>query len=128
MAGGEVAVGDHQKHRLADVMHGTRGQQRLVMGGGAAIGHIGEISGRIDRAPRRGRRARPLRSIAVMVPCATVDRPKARCSVFAGRRQIVDIARLARDMQGGGVMGQGKAGGHGATSSTLTGVPARSWK
>ena len=44
-AGGKVAVGHHKKHGLADVMHGSGGEQRLVMRRWAAIGHIGQVFG-----------------------------------------------------------------------------------
>ena len=45
-----------------------------------------------------------------------------------GQGNVVDIARLAGDMQGRGVMREGKADAHARTSKRLVGVPARSWK
>ena len=44
-----------------------------------------------------------------------------------GQGDVVDIAGLARDVQGGAVVRKGFAHGHGVTFSTLVGVPARSW-
>ncbi|MPL80129.1 hypothetical protein SDC9_26022 [bioreactor metagenome] len=124
-AGGAVAFGDDEEHRLADVMHLALGQNgfgqrrgRGVIGEGhvgcgqhrdhaRALPHGGEIH-LLDRGARLGRETEG----------------QMQCVRRAG--DVIDIARAAGDVQLGRVMGQGGADAHACTSSTETGSPERS--
>ena len=126
-AGGVVARRRHEEDLLADIMNGAIREDWFVMRRRGAIvgeGHIfggqhhDDTGGRADVAqvhrrdapPRDGRQA------------------KGEVQRVGGSRDIVDIARRARDVQGPGIMREGFGDAHAWTSSTLTALPERSAK
>ena len=122
-----MALCDDQEKRLACIMDRTIGQERLVMGGGRAIGDfveilpcqhgdharcrpdVGEVYRR-DRATRDGRQA------------------KGQMQAIGGRWDVIDIARAPRHMQAGRIMRQAVMRANDRTSSTLTASPLLSRK
>ena len=95
---GIVRRGDHDEHRLADVLDEPVGEDRVVVDDRPAIVLPGDVGGREHRDHFR-RRAH----------CCEVDRPNAgvrllgqpeRCMEGAGDlRDVVDVERLAGDVQ-----------------------------
>ncbi len=105
-AGGVVAGGDHQKERLARVVHAVRREQGLIVvrrgdvigerqiGGGQDGDHARRVPDRVEvhageGAMRHGAQA------------------EGEMQSAGGRGDIVDVARSTRDMQMRGIMGQG---------------------
>ena len=118
LAGGEMAFGGKEEHLLADVMHRAGGKQRLVLGRGGAVGHVVEIFGRPD-ADDTGRvadRGKVERADAAMRDGRQAE---GKMQGAGGRRDVIDIARDAGDMQRPGIVREGFAHAHARTSSGL---------
>jgi hypothetical protein len=120
-----VAVGDHQEDRLPQVMHGAGGQQRLVMGRGRTVGHIGQIGGG-QHGDNAGGRAYGGQVHAGDRAMRDAGQTEGQMQRACRGRDVVDVARLPGDMQRRGIMGKRQAQGHARTSSTRTGWPDRS--
>ena len=85
LAGGQMAGGDHQKHRLAEVMHLAGREQRLVMRRGRAIGHARRNPRAVQTATTPGAARTGVkveRGDLAARRCG--DRPKARCRQSGG--------------------------------------------
>ena len=123
---GQMALGHDQKDRLTNVMHPARGQQRLILHRRRAIGHLRPILGRKHRhhaggGPHRGKVHRRDHTMgATRQTKGQMQRPRRQ-------RHIIGIAASPRHMQRRAIMRQRFSHAHGCTSSTETGVPARSW-
>ena len=116
-----MALGGHNKKRVARVMHPALRQKRLIMGGGGAIGHGVEIIGSQDQhhAGRAAHRVKVKRDIRMG------RSGKAEGQMQRARRagQIIHVARSTRHMQAGRVMGQRAPDTHARTSSVLVATP-----
>ncbi len=126
-AGGMVAGGGHKEDLLADIVDGAIRQDRLVMRRGRGIvgkGHIlgghhhNNAGGGADGGKVHRRDA----------PAGDGREAKGEVQRARGRRDIVDIAGHARDVQRAGIVREGFGDAHAWTSSTLTALPERSAK
>ena len=116
-----------QKHGLSDIMHLVRGQEWLIMHGWGNIIGKGQV-----RGGHHGDHARRMTHLCQIKPIDLTrsHRGLAKCQMHGvgGQGDVIDIARRTRNMQFGGIMGQGFGDAHGVTSSTWVGWPDKSWK
>ena len=97
-AGGVAGLGDHRKHRLADMAHAALGQDGVVVDDGSAVVGAGEVGRGIDRhhaglGPQQ-------RQVDRQQPAMRGRRQAERGMQRAGQLgQVVDVGRGAGDMQ-----------------------------
>ena len=127
LAGREMTPCHHEEERLAEVEDLLLRQQRLVMDRGRDVVREGQVrSGQHRDHTRRCAHRREVHRDDL----AACDIAQAEGEVqAAGRRlEVVDIARLAGDMQLRAVVGQGFRHAHAETSRTRVAAPMSSRK
>ena len=121
----QMAGGDDEIDRLAEVEHVVDRQERLVMRRGADVIGVRQITRRQHRDHTR-RVAHAVEVEARDPATRHVGQTEAEVQRPGGRGNVVDVARGAGDVQRGGVMGQGARNAHAVTFSTSVAIPSDS--
>ena len=121
----QMRLGSDQKDRLADIVHHAVRQHRFRRRRGRDIVLMRQVAGGQHRDdPRRiPHRVEVQRNDP---PMGHLRQSKGQVQRIHGQRDVIDIARLSRHMQGRGIMGKRLGDSHARTSRTLTVSPARS--
>ncbi len=103
---GEMALGDHEKHRLAVIMHLAIREERLGHRRRRHVVGMGQIARRQHR-DHAGRRAHRIEVEGHDARPRTVREPEGEVQGIGRARAIVDIPRRPRDMERAAVMRMG---------------------
>ena len=125
LACGEVAGGDDEKDRLADVIDFAFGEQGLVVGGGAHVIGGGQVVRR-QHGDDAGGGTDGCKVERGDAGAGMGGGAKGEVERVGGRRDVIDVAGLARDVEGSSIMREGFGDAHGCTSRTEVAVPVLS--